>query len=600
MSTRRILRVPDENQKALLAAWTALALDRMPYLASVLYSLRPVDAPGSGTFAVDAGHRIYIDFAAVAPWGAGACAQSLLHEAMHLAYGHDCEARDMNVQPGELDVWNLAADASINDDLRDAGCDYLAEVGILPEKIGCEDYQTASQYMVALRVRLVELDGGNGDEDKEGSEDQGDSDSPGDDEQGSGNQDGPRSSAGHEQEQDGGNGDDDEEGPGAEADSSSPNGGGQGRSKGNHGDDAGQYQGCGSGAGASPAPWELPDGDDLNGQAPAAGAGEKAVIAQTLAQDIQEASKHRGTMPAGLTEWAGKTLEKPKVPWQRVLAPLIRRYTAIRVGEFDTTYARRNHRRPYTPLGGGRVVNPGVFAPVPQVVYVRDTSGSMTADDLNLVGAEIESIAGRLGIRGRDLLVIDTDAQAYSAKPYKALDAARGPGPGRHGHDGLDRGGCGPEALGDRRRHRRLHLLGRQADDEGSGCRLPDRQPDGQREGARGSHRQRPEVDAHRDGRTGRGRRGAVTARGRVPRTTGHEAHMRHHPGPPGRPPPRGDLLLRSQRVPHPAGCPRHGQHYARGARPDQPDAEHARQLKGHCPVDAEPMADDGRELPLP
>jgi predicted metal-dependent peptidase len=380
MSTRSSLRPPDDGQKILLAAWTALALDRCPYLASILYSLRPVNAPGTGTFAVDEHHRLYIDFETVAAWGADGCSQALLHEAMHLAYQHADEAREMNVQPAERMRWNLAADAAANDDLRDAGCDFIASEFILPEKIGCDDYQTASAYLAELRLRRQDQ----GDEDAGGS-----GDDPG---------------AGESQ-----GGSSQEDGQGGDGDAT----------------DGGNYQGCGSGAGSGPAPWELSAGDDLDGQAPPAQAGEKAVIAQSLAEAVQEASKSRGDIPAGLTAWAEKTLAKPTVPWQRVLAPLIRRYTAIRAGEYDSTYARRNRRCPYTRLGSGRVVNPGVFAPVPRIAFVRDTSGSMTDDDLNLVGAEIESVAARLGIRGRDLLVIDADADAYTPRPYKALDGLR-------------------------------------------------------------------------------------------------------------------------------------------------------------------------------
>lgn len=404
------LRTPSDDHKALLAAWTVLALDRMPYLASILYSLRPVDAPGTGTFAVDRHHRLYADFAAVETWGPSACSQALLHEAMHLVYGHADEAEDMNVQARERETWNLAADAAVNDDLRDAGCGYLAEAGVLPGKIGCEDYRTASHYLAVLRLRIEALARNAGDD--EGTEDEPGSGQPGDSHQGQGTRDGSGSGTG-----DDGREQDTQPGDGSPEDGRQQRGDADGQDTGGPG-----YQGCGSGSGAGEAPWELPDGDDLGGQAPPAGPGEKQVIRQSLAQDVLESSKQRGDMPGGLAEWAEKTLEKPKVPWRRVLAPLIRRYTAIRAGEYDSTYARRNRRRPYTELLGGRVVNPGTFSPVPRIVFVRDTSGSMSAADLNMVGAEIESVAGRLGIRDRDLMVIDTDTEAYLAKPYRRLE----------------------------------------------------------------------------------------------------------------------------------------------------------------------------------
>jgi len=45
-------------QESDLALWRAKALERMPYFAPILFSLRVLDAPALGTFAVDAWHRL--------------------------------------------------------------------------------------------------------------------------------------------------------------------------------------------------------------------------------------------------------------------------------------------------------------------------------------------------------------------------------------------------------------------------------------------------------------------------------------------------------------------------------------------------------------
>ncbi len=71
-------------QDAILALWRAKALERMPYFAPILFSLRVLAAPGLGTFAVDAKHRLYVDFEAVAAWSALENAEALLHECGHL------------------------------------------------------------------------------------------------------------------------------------------------------------------------------------------------------------------------------------------------------------------------------------------------------------------------------------------------------------------------------------------------------------------------------------------------------------------------------------------------------------------------------------
>jgi hypothetical protein len=51
-----------------------------PYFAPILFSLRVLDAPGLATFAVDARHRLYVDFDAVAAWSALENAEALLHD----------------------------------------------------------------------------------------------------------------------------------------------------------------------------------------------------------------------------------------------------------------------------------------------------------------------------------------------------------------------------------------------------------------------------------------------------------------------------------------------------------------------------------------
>ncbi len=153
------------EQSEQLAAWRALALVIMPYMSAMLFSLRPVQAPGLGTFAVDKHHRLYVDFGAVAPEGARFCAEALLHECCHLFGDHAARAEAFGVGPGEYQQWNVASDLSINDDLRDAGCSELAKIGLLPEKFGLPDDETAEFYMRALADRMPKppnRGGGNG------------------------------------------------------------------------------------------------------------------------------------------------------------------------------------------------------------------------------------------------------------------------------------------------------------------------------------------------------------------------------------------------------------------------------------------------------
>jgi predicted metal-dependent peptidase len=142
------------EQAEQLAAWRGLALTIMPYMAAMLFSLRPVSAPGLGTFAVDKHHRLYIDFQEVSAKGPRWCAEGLLHECCHLLGDHAARAEAFGVKPEETRTWNIAADCSINDDLRDAGCATIAQDGVLPKHFGLDDDQTAEFYMRNLPGRL--------------------------------------------------------------------------------------------------------------------------------------------------------------------------------------------------------------------------------------------------------------------------------------------------------------------------------------------------------------------------------------------------------------------------------------------------------------
>lgn len=366
------LRQPSDEQTADLMAWRSLALDRMPYFASMLFSLRVLDAPGLGTFACDAQHRLYVDFDGVADWTPELKAEALLHECGHLFGDHMARATDTNVADHERPDWNIAGDCEINDDLRDAGCVELTSFGVLAAKIGSEDYQTAEHYMEHLRKKRQNSPkpknpGGSG-QGKPGESDPGDGNDSGDDDE--------------------------------------------------------PYKGCGSGAGGPAAPGELDADDDLGGAADPASKIEHERSRIATASNIREhAAKGRGTVPGGLVAIAEQVLAPPKVPWRQVLAASVRRGIAQRQGDYDSTYLRRHRRTPSLPFGNARVIRPGTFSPVPTLAFVRDTSGSMSDADLVSVTNEIEGIARGVGIRGRDLRVYDVDAAVGSVRDYKGASS---------------------------------------------------------------------------------------------------------------------------------------------------------------------------------
>ena len=335
----------------------------MPYFAPILLSLRVLDAPGLGTFAVDDRHRLYVDFAAVAAWSALANAEALLHECGHLFRDHTGRAETTGVQEEERTAWNIAADAVLNLDLVHAGCRTLGQKGILPAKLGLPDGRTTEWYFDQLRTKL----GGQ----------------------------------------------------------SAPDGTETGK----------PYAGCGSGSGAAPAPGEI----DGTGSGVTQGAGdvERELVRINTAAAIRQHAEHygRGSVPGGLLQEAEQVLSPPKVPWQQVLAPAIRRAVASRAGQYDIDPSRRHRRRHRVDIAPGkRIVYPGTYSPKPTLALIRDTSGSVSDGDLERVTSEVVGIATGMGIRGRDLRVMDVDAAVQRTADYTGkADLARS-----HGRGGTD------------------------------------------------------------------------------------------------------------------------------------------------------------------
>ncbi len=344
-----------------LMVWRAEALERMPYFARILYAFRPLDAPGLGTFACDPGYRLYIDFEAVGDKGVRWCTEALLHECGHMYNDHAVRSTEHAVRSDERFMWNLAGDCEINDDLVAAQCKTIADNGVLPSHLGMDDRLLAEQYMDELRRQRPP---------------------------------------------------------------STPSGGSAGR--GQPGGDGDQpFGGCGSGAGGDTAPCELDPDDDAGGAAPAASEAEKKVVQIATAAAVREhAAKHPGSTPAGLVERAEMILAPSKLPWRQILASSLRRAAAMRVGVHDTTYLRPNRRRGRVEVAPGRrAVYPGSYAPEPQVVVARDTSGSMGRDELQMVTVEVEAIAAQIGVRGEALRVLDVDVEVGAVKGYRGVSS---------------------------------------------------------------------------------------------------------------------------------------------------------------------------------
>jgi predicted metal-dependent peptidase len=170
---------------------------------------------------------------------------------------------------------------------------------------------------------------------------------------------------------------------------------------------AGAWLDCGSGADGVPRP----------GQGSAGLPRWQAdLLRRQVAQDIIAHGKQPGTVPAGLLRWAEEMLA-PKVNWRAVLAAELRRAVAEVSGAVDYSYRRPSRRSAVA----GQVVLPALRRPVPEVAVVCDTSGSMTADLLAMVLAEVEGLLRALGL-ARQVRVLACDT---AVAPAQRVSSAR-------------------------------------------------------------------------------------------------------------------------------------------------------------------------------
>ena len=173
---------------------------------------------------------------------------------------------------------------------------------------------------------------------------------------------------------------------------------------------SGPWLDCGSGADGMPRPGPG-RGDDggLSGW-------QADLLRRQVAQEVIAHGKQAGTGPAGLLRWAEEVLT-PKVDWRAVLAAELRRAVAEVSGAVDYSYRRPSRRSAVA----GQVVLPALRRPVPEVAVVCDTSGSMTADLLAMVLAEVEGLLRALGL-ARQVRVLACDT---AVAPAQRVSSAR-------------------------------------------------------------------------------------------------------------------------------------------------------------------------------
>lgn len=158
---------------------------------------------------------------------------------------------------------------------------------------------------------------------------------------------------------------------------------------------------CGGCAG-HPVPGE-PNPNGKGGSGKGDGPGRTPAEMERMRKETAEAvqghvtTKGRGTVPDSMVRWADEQLAPPKVDWRKHLAQAVRGAVASRSGAVDLTWNKPSRRQAGVGFGPGRPIMPSYHAPIPEVGFGVDTSGSMSGDALGEVMTEAQGVLLALG-----------------------------------------------------------------------------------------------------------------------------------------------------------------------------------------------------------
>lgn len=142
-------------------------------------------------------------------------------------------------------------------------------------------------------------------------------------------------------------------------------------------------------------------------------ADQQRIRKEALAQ-VREAlsGAGRGKVPQSFKELLGENEKKPVVPWRTRLRRTCRRASGrVQAGRADFSL-----RRPSKRSFSRGIIRPGMIDKKPEIMCIEDSSGSMGAEQLKSVRAEIKGVFKQLGIS--DMWFCDIDA-AVAAKPRR-------------------------------------------------------------------------------------------------------------------------------------------------------------------------------------
>lgn len=308
----------------------------MPYFASTLISFPIIEAKDCPSMGMSGSGLLYFNPDFVDGCSVPELATVLIHEALHFIRNHAARKKAVGAHqdPKLADLWNIAADMEINDDLQAANCKFPEKYPpATAEAFGFPDGLLAEAYY----RRLLDQK--------------------------------------------------DEQGDGA--------GGGEGDGE---GDGEGKLMAgaCGSVAGRKGA-WESDEAEAQMGRSESSQEAMRQQAAVAISNAAKDPMKGQGTVPNGLARWAQDRLGTSKVPWQKLLAMAVRRASVWARGKVNYSFKKRSRRQASLGYGRGAPILPGLRKPVPNIWGVIDTSGSMGENDLGDAMRETKAVLDASG-----------------------------------------------------------------------------------------------------------------------------------------------------------------------------------------------------------
>lgn len=346
-----------------LAAARRVAKLKLPYLARLIDRMAPIPVEGLGTFGITEHLALVYDPDVLDEWEPKTVAWVISHEALHPLMSHARRAKRAGVGPATHAAWNAAADACINEILREAWGWSPADC-ITPELLSQpRNLTTEERYALLLRA-CGKPSGGK---------------------QGSG-----------------------------------------GKASSNDGEDSGVLPdlsevidgNCGSGAGGRPLPGE----PDASHPASRSAAEIDATVKQ-VAEATQEAeSKRRGAVPGRLLRRVSELLKPPAVRWQDKLRRAARRAVEWKRGAVDYRFDGVARKQSAVGFGHGKPLLPRLRAPVVKAEVWVDTSGSMGSGSLERALSEAHEVLRSTGSRVRFMAI---DARIHSELEVRNVQQMR-------------------------------------------------------------------------------------------------------------------------------------------------------------------------------